>query len=96
MTHLYIYYQVREEHVSSLCLRVAAMQAALADSQGVKGRLMRRPEAPDGVQTWMEVYEATGSGFDAALAAAVEQTAVSGLIEGKRHIEVFTELSTCA
>ena len=82
--------------MSSLCLRIAAMQAALADSHGVQGRLMRRPEAPDGVQTWMEVYEATGTGFDAALATAVEQAAVSGLIEGKRHIEVFTEISPCA
>ena len=101
MTNLYIYYQVREEHASALCLRVAAMQAALAGSEGVKGRLLRRPQAPDGLHTWMEVYEAGSPGFEAALAAAVDEAALAAMIEGGRHIEVFTEISsteinTCA
>ena len=96
MADLYIYYQVRDEHAAALAPRVRAMQAALAARHGVAGQLKRRPEARDGLQTWMEIYPATGAGFDAALGSAVQEAALSELIEGKRHTEVFTDLITCA
>jgi hypothetical protein len=96
MPDLYIYYRVREEHAAALAPRVRALQAALAASHGVAGQLKRRPGATDGLQTWMEVYPAAGPGFDAALAAALSEAALSDLIEGQRHTEVFTDLFTCA
>jgi hypothetical protein len=96
MADLYIYYQVRERDATALAPRVRAMQAALAARHGVAGQLKRRPEARDGLQTWMEVYPATGAGFDAALEAAVHAAALPELIEGRRHTEVFTDLITCA
>lgn len=96
MADLYIYYQVRDAHAAALEPRVRAMQASIAARHGVAGQLKRRPEARDGLQTWMEIYPASGAGFDAALDSAVRDAALSELIEGQRHTEVFTDLITCA
>lgn len=96
MADLYIYYRVRDQHAAALEPRVRVMQAGIAARHGVNGQLKRRPEAKDGLQTWMEIYPVTGAGFDAALDAAVQEAALSELIEGERHTEVFTDLITCA
>lgn len=96
MPDLFIYYRVPDEHAELLAPRVLAMQARLAAAHSVAGQLKRRPGSSDGRQTWMEIYFATGAGFDAALAAAVQQAALSELTDGERHTEVFTDLSTCA
>jgi hypothetical protein len=96
MNDLYIYYQVRDEDAAALAPRVRAMQQRLALHHGVAGQLKRRPETEDGLQTWMEIYPATRAGFDAALAAAVADAALAQLTVGKRHTEIFTDLSTCA
>ena len=96
MVDLYIYYQVRAEHAPALAPRMQALQARLRASHGIAGRLLRRPEASAGLQTWMEVYPATEDGFDAVLAQALDDAAVSAMIEGQRHIEIFSEISPCA
>ncbi len=96
MHDLYIYYQVRDEHAAALSLRVRAMQERLGAERGVTGQLKRRPQASDGLQTWMEIYPATNAGFDAALAVAVQDAALSELIAGNRHTEIFRDLDTCA
>jgi hypothetical protein len=92
MNDLYIYYQVRDEDAASLSAQVRAMQARLIGDHGVAGQLKRRPETKDGLQTWMEIYPAAPVGFDAALAAAVQDCRLSNLIVGSRHIEIFTDL----
>ena len=89
---LYIYYHVRSEHAASLGPRVRAMQASLP----IAGQLKRRPGERDGRQTWMEVYLDSGDGFESALAQAVQQAGLAAWIDGERHTEVFTEISTCA
>ncbi|UUZ54562.1 DUF4936 family protein [Massilia sp. H-1] len=92
MSDLYIYYRVPDEHAQQLAPRV----------QGHAGRARwwtaqaSRPGSRDGMQTWMEIYPDAPDGFDAALALAVRQAALSELISGERHTEVFTDLSTCA
>ncbi len=96
MNDLYIYYQVPDVHAQSLAPRILAMQARLAELHAVSGQLKRRPDSKDGMQTWMEIYPATHPGFDAALAFAVQDAAVSDLIHGPRHTEVFSDISTCA
>ncbi|MES2116369.1 MAG: DUF4936 family protein [Pseudomonadota bacterium] len=96
MRDLYIYYQVREADAPALLQRVSAMQAALARQHGIGGQLKRRPEAKQGLQTWMEVYPSTGDEFAAALAAAVEQAGVPALTSGPRHVEVFMDVIPCA
>jgi hypothetical protein len=96
MADLFIYYRVPDANAAHLAPRVHAMQALLKSEHGVAGQLKRRPGSNDGRQTWMEVYLATGAGFDAALAAAVEQAALSEQIDGVRHTEVFMDVETCA
>ncbi|MFL6672463.1 MAG: DUF4936 family protein [Massilia sp.] len=96
MVDLYVYYKVRAENAARLEPIVRALQAGLATRHGVAGQLKRRPEAKDGVQTWMEVYPATGDAFAAALAEAERSAGFDGLIEGPRRTEVFTDLTPCA
>lgn len=96
MNDLYVYYQVRDEDAGAMAPRVRRMQARLFAGSGVAGQLKRRPQAKDGLQTWMEIYAGTGDGFDAALAAAVQHAALEELTAGPRHTEIFTDLPTCA
>jgi len=96
MADLYIYYRVPEAQAAQLAPRVRAMQARLAVAHGVAGQLKRRPQAAEGMQTWMEIYLATGAGFDAALATAVQEAAVLEQIDGQRHTEVFMDVDPCA
>jgi hypothetical protein len=93
---LYIYYQVKDADAAPLQAAVVSMQAALAQRYGVAPQLKRRPEAKDGLQTWMEVYAATPAGFAAALGAAAEHAGLSAWTAGPRHTEVFTDLVSCA
>lgn len=96
MKDLYIYYQVREEHAQTLEARVRAMQAKLAAASGVAPQLKRRPEAQDGMQTWMEIYPVVGEGFTDLLAAAADEAGLLALTAGARHLEVFMDLPPCA
>jgi hypothetical protein len=96
MLDLYVYYKVREENAARLQPLVRVMQAALAAQCGVTVQLKRRPEAQDGIQTWMEVYPAADDAFPATLAAAARTAGFDGLIEGPRRAEVFTDLTPCA
>ena len=96
MRDLYIYYQVRDADSGALLARVQAIQASLAARHGVAVGLKRRPQSKDGMQTWMEIYTATGDGFDAALDAALQEAGVSAMINGERHTEVFMDLNLCA
>lgn len=96
MFDLYVYYKVRVEQADALAPLVRAMQARLARSHGVAGQLKRRPEAKDGMQTWMEVYLATAPAFAAALSFAANEAGLSGLIAGERRTEIFTDLTPCA
>ncbi|MTV36187.1 DUF4936 family protein [Duganella radicis] len=93
---LYIYYKVKDADAASLQAAVAAMQATLARRHGVAGQLKRRPEAKDGVQTWMEVYASTPEGFAAELERAVHEAGVLSWIAGLRHTEVFMDVVPCA
>jgi hypothetical protein len=92
---LYIYYQVKEADTASLQAAVVPMQAELSRLHGVACQLKRRPEARDGLQTWMEVYTASPAGFAAILSGAGERAGVSAWTSGARHTEVFTDLVPC-
>jgi hypothetical protein len=92
MFDLYIYYQVREADASQYLPLVAAMQSRLAARYSLAPQLKRRPQARDGLQTWMEVYPATPDGFEAVLTQAVAESGLPALLAGPRHVEVFTDL----
>lgn len=94
---LYVYYKVQDGHGADLQAAVIAMQAALASAHGVAPQLKRRPAAPDGVQTWMEVYPGVAQeAFVPALAEAVAQAGLARWITGPRHVETFEDLPPCA
>jgi hypothetical protein len=94
MIDLYVYYKVRETDAAALAPRVRALQDELAARLGVRGQLKRRPEARDGVQTWMEVYPAVDAGFETLLAEAAAQAGLEPLLAGPRHAETFIDLPT--
>lgn len=96
MIDLYVYYKVRDEHAAGLAPRVRALQADVAAHHAVQPQLKRRPEARDGLQTWMEVYPGVGADFPALLDAAAGTADLGGLIEGPRRAEIFTDLPPCA
>lgn len=96
MIDLYVYYKVREQDAPALEPRVRALQAELAARHGVAGQLKRRPEARDGLQTWMEVYPAIDAAFGALLEDAAAAAGLDGLTASARHAEVFMDLTPCA
>jgi hypothetical protein len=96
MFDLYVYYKVREQDAARLEPLVRAMQARLLRAYPVSAQLKRRPQAQDGLQTWMEVYPATDAAFAGALGEAASTAGFDDLIEGPRRTEVFTELTPCA
>jgi hypothetical protein len=92
MIDLYVYYKVRDGDAASLAPRVRAMQAQL----GSPAQLKRRPEARDGLQTWMEVYPSVPGGFLEAVEQAASAAGLHAYIEGPRRSEIFTDLPPCA
>ena len=96
MRELFVYYRVAADHAAQAGAAALAMQAQLQRVHPqLRMRLLRRPEAVDGQQTWMETYatdaSATPEGIDAQLQAAIEAAAVAlqPWIAGPRHTEVF-------
>lgn len=90
----YIYYRVRTERAPLLKQRVAAMQQHLQQRSGVVCSLKKRPQAKDGLETWMEVYLAVPDDFDHVLARELHAAEVAPLIEGDRHTEYFVDIQT--
>lgn len=91
MRELFIYYRATQENASVLHAQVSRMQAELrARHPGLQTRLLRRPEAADGLHTWMETYSSP-SGIDSALKGAIATAALAlaPWIEGPRHAEEF-------
>jgi hypothetical protein len=93
---LYVYYQVPTEQAENLAACVRAMHIFLAEEQGVKGTLKRRPEEQNGRHTWMEIYPAIPDGFDKALERAADKAGLRSLIVGTRHNEYFMDAGPCA
>ncbi len=93
---LYIYYRVPGADAPVLRSRAAAMQQCLSQEYGIVTGLKRRPQEKDGLQTWMEIYQAVPEGFEAVLERAVAQAGLTTLIDGTRHIEYFLDASSCA
>lgn len=93
MRELFVYYRVPAADAEALARAVDAMQAGLRQGHpGLIARLLRRDDATDGPETWMETYASPlRSGIDAALEAEIEAAARPLLprIDGTRHLERF-------
>lgn len=89
---LFIYYRVRDVHAGELMAAATAMQATLqAVHAGLVVQLLRRPEAQEGLHTWMETYGLPPDADPSALAADVERAArgLAPWLVGARHVEHF-------
>jgi hypothetical protein len=93
---LYIYYRARNENAGTLCTQVRSMQQCLSREYGIVTGLKRRPEMKDGQHTWMEIYQDVPDGFAEALERAVVEAGLPALIDGRRNIEYFLDVSSCA
>lgn len=95
MRELFIYYRATIENASVLHAAALALQSELqARHPGLQARLLRRPEASNGLHTWMETYAAPQSpqGITESLQAEIEaaaHTRLASLIAGLRHTESF-------
>jgi hypothetical protein len=97
MRELFIYYRSPRDSAARVQAGVREFQARLAQAHpGLVARLMCRPVAVDGVDTWMETYSMdpthSALGVEPALEREIEQQAacLAPLLIGPRHVEVFT------
>lgn len=93
---LYVYFKVDAAQHTALAPRVRAFQAQLqahlkAQWPGLVCELLQRPEAVQGVETWMETYRAD-KGVSDELAAAIEAAARAADLPAPRHTERFIPL----
>ena len=94
MRELFIYYRIPAAQAAAAHDMVQAMQMRLRRMHpGLTARLLRRPEAQNGQQTWMETYAMDGdpAGVTPQIEAtiAAEACVLAPLLAGGRHTEVF-------
>ncbi len=94
MRELFVYYRVAAAQAVPAGIEVVRLQAGLRQRHpGLQARLLRREAAPDGLQTWMEIYAwpDRAGGVAPGLQAEIERAAeaLAPLTAGPRHGEVF-------
>ena len=82
---VYVYYEVPHAARDDILRLVRAMQRRLPQTS----RLMKRAHEHGPRETWMEIYEDVGAGFESALSEAVEAQGIAALLCGPRHVERF-------
>ncbi|MES2072395.1 MAG: DUF4936 family protein [Pseudomonadota bacterium] len=92
----YIYYRSATAHSRQVSEQAGKLQLLLSQLNGVATELKRRPQSEDDIYTWMEVYRGIPADFAAQMEAALQQTALPSLIQGKRHAEYFMDVAPCA
>lgn len=95
-TDLYIYYRVPVSQAVQFAEKALTFQQRLAQEHDVVTALKRRPEAQDGMHTWMEIYLATDDHFAGILEQALTASDLPALIVGARHTEHFMDITACA
>ena len=89
---LYVYYKVPQAAHAALALDVARFQGVLRQAwPGLVCELLQRPDASDGIETWMETYRHPSAALS-ALTASIEQAAAQAALPAPRHAEVFVPL----
>lgn len=89
---LYVYYKVPVQEHTACAAKVLPFQAALlAQWPGLKAELLQRPEASEGKETWMEIYQHL-TGLTPEILASVQQHATAAGLPMPRHNEQFIPL----
>ncbi len=96
MLELFIYYRLDVADAPAARAAVTAFQAGLqARYPWLKTRLLRRPNATDGQETWMETYasdpalNSSGITPDVALQIELSAAVLEPWLRGARHSEFF-------
>ena len=96
MPELFIYYRLDVADAPAAQAAVAVFQAILsARYPWLRARLLRRPNATDGQETWMETYAAdpalNSTGITPEVTAQIElaAAALAPWLRGVRHTELF-------
>ncbi|MCH8618586.1 DUF4936 family protein [Undibacterium sp. TS12] len=92
----YIYFKASSSHESAILEQEQLLLSFMLEYGLSKHRLQKRPQAQDGMQTWMEIHRELAPGFEQALARAYAQTRLAELQSGERHIEYFMDAKLCA
>ena len=90
---LFVYYRVRASQESAYLAQARTLLAQLHQSSGIEGRLSRRPEAKEGLHTWMESFIDLPAAQEAAVSAHLADPRSASFIEGERHTERFVRLA---
>jgi Domain of unknown function (DUF4936) len=89
---LYVYYKVPVQEHALWANPVRAFQAALvAQWPGLKAELLQRPEAADGKETWMEIYQHLID-LTPEMMDSIQQHANAAGLPMPRHTEQFIPL----
>jgi hypothetical protein len=89
---LYVYYKVPTEQHGNLAPRVRAFQAQmLSQWPGLSCELLQRPQASNGVETWMETYHHQLA-LTNEMTDSIEAMAVASGLPLPRHCETFVPL----
>lgn len=90
MLSFYVYYRVAAGRAALARRQIDCLQEQLAQSTGIRGRLMTKRDEPT---LWMEIYEdiADAGPFEHALEAAVRELRIDELLVAgtERHLECF-------
>ncbi|MEO8059045.1 MAG: DUF4936 family protein [Burkholderiales bacterium] len=96
MPELFIYYRLDLTDSPAALRAVMRFQGDLRSRHPwLRTRLLQRPQADDGLETWMETYSAdpamNSTGITPEVAAQIEQAAavLVPFLRGARHTELF-------
>jgi Domain of unknown function (DUF4936) len=96
MREVFVYYRVQSDNAEALLAGVRLVQSRLRERYpALEARVMRRPEALGGEETWMETYAVAAAQASGGVTQAMqreieaEAEALRPMIAGARHAEVF-------
>ena len=94
----YIYYKAKVENARQIQVCANRLQHyvvenlwASSDFAMIAPQLQRRPEALDGVHTWMEVYKNVPAQFEQIVRDAAIASGILELVIGERRLEYFID-----
>ena len=89
----FVFYRWRASQESAYLAQARTRLAQLHQSSGIEGLLRRRPEAKEGLHTWMESFIDLPAAQEAAVSAHLADPRSASFIEGERHTERFVRLA---
>ena len=92
----YIYFKASADHETAVIEQEQLLQSLMVE-RGLSAHLLqRRPQAQDGMHTWMEVHRQFTPEFEQDLVHAYGKTRLAELQSGERHVEYFMDANLCA